>query len=253
MPSEPAPSTDYAGATHVDRLIEGVPVAVAAAVPTFLRARALHGTLDEAFGAFALAALLTFAPALLVLGAVRKGRDGVRALVGELSVAGVGMAVGAGVVVLAFWERLGAFLAHATHHRGLGGVAFAAGGLILAFTVSLVTRRAWPAVEAQGAAFATFVGVAGLFSPIALLTLGGNTPASPTDPLGLFVVDALSLLVVALAWVSQLAPAEWPLRARALLGSAAVLLVVAAAIHVRAPSDFPREAVAFAFRALPLR
>ena len=127
-------------------------MAVASAVPTFLRARALHGTLDEAFGAFALAALLTFLPALLVLGAVRKGRDGVRALAGDLSVAGVGMAVGASVLVLAFWERLGAFLAHATHHRGLGGVAFAAGGLILALAVSLVTRRAWPAVEAQGAA-----------------------------------------------------------------------------------------------------
>ncbi len=228
-------------------------MAVASAVPTFLRARALHGTLDEAFGAFALAALLTFLPALLVLGAVRKGRDGVRALAGDLSVAGVGMAVGASVLVLAFWERLGAFLAHATHHRGLGGVAFAAGGLILALAVSLVTRRAWPAVEAQGAAFATFVGVAGLFSPVALLTLGASTPASPTDSLGLFVVDAVSLLVVAVAWVSQLAPAEWPPRARALLGSAAALLVAAAGLHLRTTSDFPREAVAFAFRALTLR
>jgi hypothetical protein len=177
----------------------------------------------------------------------------VRALVGEVSVAGAGVGVAASALVLAFWERLGAFLAHATHHRGLGGVAFAAGALLLALGVWLVARRAWPTLEAQGPAVSTFVGVAGLFAPLALVFAGASTPASPSDPLGLFVVDALSLLVVGVAWVTQLAPLAWPSRARGLLVVASLLLVVAAVSGARTPSDFPRESVSFAFRALTLR
>lgn len=253
MRSEPAPSPDHAHGSPLDRAVEVVPVAVAAAVPTFLRARALHGTLEEAFGAFALAAVLALVPAAVALAAVRRARDGVRAFADDVTVGAAGFGVGVGALVLAFWERLGAFLAHATHHRGLGGVAFAAGALVLVVGTVLAARRAWPSLEAQGPAFATFVGVAGLFAPVALLTLGPTTPASPSDPLGLFVVDALGLLVVAIAWVSHLAPPSWPPRARTLLASAAALLVVAAAGYVRTPSDFPREGVALAFRALPLR
>lgn len=253
MHSEPATTAGQAPASAFDRAIEAIPVAVVASVPAFLRARAAQGSLDDAFGAFALVAVITLLPAALVIVLLRRARDGVRALFGEVSVANLGLAVAAGVVVLAFWERLGAFLAHATHHRGLGGVAFSAGASALALGVALMARRAAPFVEAQGVAVSTFLGVAGLFSPIGFLALGDSTAAAPTDILALFVVDTSSLFVVAFAWVAHLAPSVWPARARALVVAGAGLFVVVAATHAADNGEFSRNSVAFAFRALTLR
>jgi hypothetical protein len=245
----------HAATPWLDALVEAVPVAVVAAVPTFLRARAAHEALETAIAAFALAAALTFAPAFAALGLLRRARDGFRAFTGEAGVGAAGMTVGAAALTLAFWERLGAFLAHATHHRGLGGVAFAAGALVLAACAALLGSRAHRLLAAQGASVATFAGVAGIFAPL-LLLFGSSAAAEPgpaADPLGLFVVDALGLLIAGFAWVQHLGPAVWPPRARALVGAGAVLLALAGASFLKAPCESPRESLAFAFRALPVR
>jgi hypothetical protein len=253
MRSESTPVPE--ASSWADRLVEAVPVAVVAAVPTFLRARAAHESIDTALSAFALAAVLTLLPAFATLLLLRRALEGVRAFVGDTSVGAAGVAVAAAVVTLAFWQRLGAFLAHATHHRGLGGVAFAAGAVFLAAAAVLLGSRASRFLVAQGTTVATFVGVAGLFAPLLLLfgAPASSDPAPTADPLGLFVVDGLGLLLAGFAWVKHLAPTAWPPRARGLVGVGALLLAIAGVAFVQAPSESPRGALAFVFGALTLR
>lgn len=247
--------TAQGASSWADRLVETVPVAVVAAVPTFLRARAAHESIDAALSAFALAAVLTLLPALATLLLLRRALEGVRVFVGDMSVGAAGLGVAAAVLTMAFWQRLGAFLAHATHHRGLGGVAFAAGAVLLAGAAAVVASRAQRFVAAQGPTLATFVGVAGLFAPLLLLfgAPASGDPAPAADPLGLFVVDGLGLLLAGFAWVHHLAPATWPPPARVLVGVGAVLLAIAGASFFEVPSESPREALAFVFRVLAVR
>jgi hypothetical protein len=253
MRSESSPAVE--ASSWVDRLVEAVPVAVVAAVPTFLRARAAQEGVGTALSAFALAAMLTLLPAVAMLLLLRRALEGARAFAGDTSVVAAGVGVAASVFTLAFWQRLGAFLAHATHHRGLGGVAFAAGAVVLASAVALVGGRAHRFVAAQGPTVATFVGVAGFFTPLLLLAAASapGEPAPAADPLGLFVVDGLGLLLAAFAWVQHLAPIAWPPRARGLVGAGAALLAFAGCAFLDVPSESPREGLAFVFRFLTVR
>ncbi len=239
----------------LDRVVEAVPVALVAALPTFLRARAAHADVETSLTAFALAFALTAPAAYASIALLRRAREGARAVLGDTGILAAGLTVAAAALTVAFWQRLGSFLAHATHHRGLGGVAFAAGALALAVAVAVFARGAHRVVAPLGPALATFVGVAGLFTPLLALFAGRapSAPAPSSDPLGLLVVDGLGLLVASFAWVQHFAPRSWPPRARVLVGLGTLMLAFSGLAFLRMPIDSGRENLAFLFGALPLR
>ncbi len=255
MLSEPAPSLvpPPSQVAFVDRVVECVPVAILAAVPTFLRARSLNGDAELAFSAFALAAVVTVPAAFLFLAALRRASESLRQLAGESPIAGAGVGLMVATTTLALWEKAAATLAHVTHHRGLGGVAFAAVAAITAFGAAVLARKLLRALVAQGTTFATFAGVASFFAPVVLCLSLPPVQAPAGDVLGLFVVDVLGLIVIGGGWLEHLAPAAWPVRARLMVGAGALLLVLGSLPVIRGASEWPLASAAFAFRFLPLR
>ncbi len=235
------------------RLAEALPVALVSALPTYLRTRGADPQVETAFSSFALAALLTWIPATLLMTALRRATETLRQLMGETPVAGAGMLVATATLCLFLWDHLATFLTGATHHRGLGGVAFAAGALALSVGAAMGARTARQWIEGQGSSASTFAGVAGLFAPVLLLRL---TPvAAPAiDVLGLLVVDSLALLLVSSLWVLHLAPTHWPSRARVLIGCGALCLAFAASsAAANVTSENTLRAQSLVFQLLPLR
>jgi len=249
-PSQPPPE---APRSLADRIVEAMPVAILAAVPTYLRTRSAQGDTELAFSAFALAALLLVVPSFVLIATLRRASEGWRSVAAGAPIARGALALAVAIATLVFWEKLGEVLARVTHHRGLGGVAFAAGAAVVALGAAVAARKALAWVEAQGTTVATFAGVALFFVPVAILLALPPVLAPPGDALGLFVVDVLAMLLAGGGWVEHLAPPIWPSRARYLVAGGAFLLAVGAVPALRATSDFPLADVAFAFRFLPLR
>ena len=237
----------------VDRIVEALPVALLAAVPTYLRTRSAQGDTELAFSAFALGALLLVVPAFVLIAALRRASESWRALVGVAPIARAALALAVATATLVVWEKLGELLARVTHHRGLGGVAFAAGAAVVALAATVASRKALAWIEAQGSTVATFAGVALFFVPVAILLSLAPVLAPPGDALGLFIVDVLALLLVGGGWVEHLAPPTWPSRARALVAGGAFFLAIGAGPALRATGEVPLADLAFVFRLLPPR
>lgn len=237
MQREPHPPTfgnealeeDEAAAPFVTRFGTvvggGVLAAVASSLPAELRMGDGGSILRAVEQWLALAAILT--PLSIVVVAVfRRGRTGLRMLVGDRAPLFAAAALWWAVLELGVLSMFGAALRARTHHHGLAGVTFALVALVSGIVVALLAVRGvrmLVKLPPGGHRVALMVAAAAAFMVVALV--GVRTSRAAGLHTAGALVDGVALLVSA-AIASSRAMARWrPLAVGGVPIAAAILLL----------------------------
>lgn len=213
----------------------GVLAATASSLPAVLRIGDGGSVLRALEQWLALAALLT-PLAVLVVGVLRRGRVGLRILVGDRAPLFAAAALWWAVLELGVLSVFGSVLRAKTHHHGLAGVTFAILALVTGVVVALLASRGVRMLLRMppgGHRVALIVAASAAFLVVALVGIRTSRAAGLHTAAAL--VDSLALVVSA-AIASTRAMSRW--RPLAVAGvPAAVALLLLGFVCMRAEPD----------------
>jgi hypothetical protein len=223
------------GSTFVMRLGTvvggGVLAATASSLPAVLRIGDGGSVLRAIEQWLALAALLT-PLAVLVVAVLRRGRVGLRILVGDRGPLLAAAALWWAVLELGVLSIFGSVLRAKTHHHGLAGVTFAILALVTGLVVALLASRGVRMLLRMppgGHRVALIVAASAAFVVVALV--GIRTSRAPGLHTAAALVDSLALVVSA-AIASTRAMSRWrPLAVAGVPVATALLLLGFVCMH----------------------